>query len=1796
MFYFFLQLALFLSPLSSDPEAPSIIATLEGEPSCFVGDTVGAIMGEAIISQDDIIVQGAEPLHLRRTYSSYNTAGEYSGWVLFPHIHMFIKVDKKKKRVKEIDLSLPSGARLYFTNPQTIGDGREKMVVDIGAHAIGFTNNTTGIISGQTNLKNHSITYKRKRLFSHEDHYKHVNIHLYTPDGGERLYRRYLNREDDTHRIMSFRLLWERLPNGNKIFYEYRKDDRLSKVYTTNNSHDKIYVWIEFHYHKSNERSHYSRNFHIETSDHRRIDYEFSYNEKSEQHYLGHVSGTTPYTDSIAYHGIVKDRKSVHFPRIHGRLINHAPILGIEYYLPGKVNGLDIKDLHYEHVGKVAKLCVPGGPNGEEIALFRFFYYGGKVRGDDHGLKKDGHTDVFDAEGNLSTFHYTKHLRPFKIVQYRFENNVQIPDRITQFLWGPEQFQTIGNLQSQSLFYPDGTLISSRSFEYDERGNVIEEAFCDNLSQQKYGIKYINSHDGFNLILRKEEENGKVTYFSYCPGTNRLIMRLVGDKSRIYRREFFEYNADYILIKEIVDDGTSFDGKDLLGVSVRKIKIITPKKDPPAQDLPQIIEERYFDGAREVLLKKTVLYYNSQAWVVQKDIYDSSEVFRYSLYFTYDSFGCIVEESDPLGRVKRYSYDAQGNQIGVDDPSGEFSTHTTYDLMHRPTEIKIVTKDGKTRTTRHFYDKKGNKTATVDCLGRKTKYDYDIYGHLIKTHHPDLSTEVQSYDLLGNTTSFTDANGHTTLTQYNARGKPLKVTYADGSCEQNVYDPDGILNTSINSLGTHTFYTHDVLGRILTKEAASLSSESFVYNGFEMTAFTDALGITTTYRYDGAGRKIEERRGERCTAYGYDTLGRLQKVVKEESVHLKEYDLLGRVIEERTEDIEGHLLEKIGYSYDTLGNLAGTTAYIEAGPITYRTEYDNVGRKIKEIDPQGNTTYIEYIEDGYLQKITTDPLGVKSLETYDARDRLILLEKNSASNHLLLKEAFSYDFCGNLIRQTSTIFPTGKETCLFRSYDSINRLICMTEAEGTPQEKSTRFTYLAKSLKNEIIKPSGTVIKQTYDALGRLSSIASSDGSCHYVYEYDALDRPIIVKDLISGGISKRNYNIYGEVTEENFPSDYRLQKSYDHLGRKTGLSLPDHSEISYCYDPIYLKTISRNGSTYTYDTYDLSGQLTQAHLIKDLGRLKFSYDSAGLFFSQENPFYTEIIKSRNLCGHITEVISTEVTQFSYDSLYQLSSENSSLFRHTFLHDSHYNRLRKNEENYEINPLNQIVTLNYDPNGNLEKIKDLHFTYDGFDRLIKLIKDKTVAYAFTYDSWHRRLSQTTYLWNQEQWQEAETLFFLYDGDHEIAVLDIAGKIFKLRILGQGLGAEIGATVALELQGHLFAPLHDFRGNITALISPDTKQIVEHYRYSAFGEEHIFDAQGLPLTTSQYDNPWRFAAKYTDSQTHLVFFGRRHYDPSSGRWITPDPKGYNDTVNLYTFVLNNPLSRLDHYGLVADYFPDTPPRFHTPWGGFAQVGSDLSYAFGWTLSNTSYHLVPIPGVRNALISTGNLFQGQVGWYQDPHSYIGCTGETSLSKALGSPHPVKEIYINGILNSENEVRSNAQRISQKYGGGRVDYVYNSSHGLVLDGLESLAGLLKIPCHPQRLTEKLIKETLTQDPQANIFIHSHSQGGIIAYNATTHLPLWMKQQISHFTLGSGKIISDNNFRHVTNYISKYDPVPLTDPFHYLQALLSNQGHVHFMKGNGLPFLDHGYNGKTYQRAEDQTINFVYRTFEEL
>jgi len=59
----------------------------------------------------------------------------------------------------------------------------------------------------------------------------------------------------------------------------------------------------------------------------------------------------------------------------------------------------------------------------------------------------------------------------------------------------------------------------------------------------------------------------------------------------------------------------------------------------------------------------------------------------------------------------------------------------------------------------------------------------------------------------------------------------------------------------------------------------------------------------------------------------------------------------------------------------------------------------------------------------------------------------------------------------------------------------------------------------------------------------------------------------------------------------------------------------------------------------------------------------------------------------------------------------------------------------------------------------------------------------------------------------------------------------------------------------------------------------------------------------------------FHGRRYDKETNLYYFRARYYDPIMGRFLSVDPMGYKDSMNLYQAFNQNPINFVDPFGKV-----------------------------------------------------------------------------------------------------------------------------------------------------------------------------------------------------------------------------------------------------------------------------------------
>ncbi len=1748
-------------------------------------DCVNLQTGSLNLFKTDMTINAVEPIVIQRSYAGGDGLDPRGGWAFFSYLQICIRF---KEKLLVVDVAESSGAMVRYVSHGQHSHNTIQFLPEISDRTLGTVNTASGMISGRTNLKNNRLSIN----------FKHQMAELVSGDGSRRIYRKLDFAKED---LIGFHLVEEVRANGNVVLYSYDAECRLAGIKTLNPSRTKTYAWVKLTYKGLHD-------FTIAGSNGCSLQYVFE--EKNGIYQLSAVTSNFGYGEEYCYEpGYSKVPNKKHWDKDRGYLLSGVfvkgrPRLAVQYYRPGDnllPSGENITVAHPKEGAsdRVSAIFEPSGEEGKLIAAHTYYHYPNKRQ--EEGFREPCYTEVKDCDGNLCRHHYSGHLRPLQ-VEYFDQDKLYCRQR---FVWKE------GEIQTKILEDGEGQMRAAKQFCYDGRGNVIKETLIH--PDGEYNKYYRYSEDGFNLTLYEEEEGGTITYFRYKPGTNLLTAKFVGDKKRIYRRRFYEYNEDNICVREIEDNGSSLNMDDFGAVTERRIREICLNE----QNFPLMIKERYYDPKRdeERLLRKVCYLYNDRNQIARQDIYDAKNVYRNAICFEYDAVGRLLKKSDLEGDAVQYEYDAFGNQTGAE--SSASLKKITYDYAGRP-----VSSEENGRKSYFQYDNKGNIVSAIDPYGNVLRYQYDAFGRPVKTVFPLVRTidggniapvVHTAYDILGNQVSIQNAKGDTTRMKYNIFKKQVRVENPDGSVVTNRYFPDGSLFESIAEDGSKTRYSYNAFKEVVKKEIYSpynelLSTETWEYLGSRLKRHITPCGLITDYEYDGCARlQSEVQNGCRKAAYEYDALGfLLKKIIPDGNgnalVHITLRDQKGQVVEERKEDLFGRLFSRVLFSYDKCGNKSSEGHFLQAGLATEYFFYDENRRIVRRIDAGGNEM-LSFYDDRHLnelgQLVTSiteiDPDGRITVTVQDALERKAVLIKKSPLKEVVFEENYFYDLAGNqTCRQTDILYHKKREGVSFVrwEYDSCNQPIKMIEENGDT-ERVSLYRYDSRKRKIAYIKPGGVSLEYIYDYLSRLAELRASDDSCHYVYQYDRGDRPVEIRDFINNNILKRRYNIFGEVEEEILPSAAKLRRTFDQMGRCSLLTLPDGSAVAYEYDPAYPKAIERLDAAgkkvwrHTYLRYDLDGNLLAWQMIGNAGEGTADYDSQGRLRGLMAPTLRQSVLSRSQAGLVLSVDSSlfKESAYSYDDCSQLTSEEG-LIAHRYEYNSVGNCLVRDDQEQTFDALNQMAGhFEYDDCGNpvLRKDGNVRYQYDALDRLAcAIFADQKIC--FTYDAFHRRVSCTVYKMKEGRFLKGERHYYLNDQKNEIGLQDDDNNIVELKISGVGLSS----AVAVELHGQAYAPLHDLRHNIAALLDMESGQIAESYYYGAFGAELIFNGAKERQKESLLGNPWRFAAKRFESLLKMVFFGRRYFDVETSRFLTPDPAGFTDGANLYVFVMNNPLSKYDPDGLAAFDVSPRPDGLYIPLDVVFRGLMLCLKAIGIALDLLVYHLtLPLPILQDAMFCIGKLLKWDFSAQPEQNKYAHATNNSYGDLSHGSV-----IYVNGMMNKTAEDSAEAMAMIENKLDGRMAsiQIHIPSRGLLYDMLELLALKLNLQTPNSRLLASHLKNIIEQSHGQMGNILGHSKGALLVRQAVKLLSPDERNLLTIHAFGPAALLSSRLAYEVHNYASPKDLIFFMSMPGLIRHALGGKSNLTFVPcGQGTLLMDHAFNGPSYMNATSQVLDHI-------
>lgn len=636
--------------------------------------------------------------------------------------------------------------------------------------------------------------------------------------------------------------------------------------------------------------------------------------------------------------------------------------------------------------------------------------------------------------------------------------------------------------------------------------------------------------------------------------------------------------------------------------------------------------------------------------------------------------GALTGKSYNGVRYSTFAYDSQGRAISSEHSGGADKNTFAYTAGNDGLLTVLHTNPLGKKTTLVFQGGKLQSETghpSTYCLGsqyREVTYDANGYENLAT----DFADGITDYD-------------------YNAKGQLLKKTEAVGKPEARVtlyqWDPakNRITRETVSGY-QQTDYVYLPNGRLNQVRTTNLSGKG-VPNQVRATTFsytTHPNGLLKTSKEDGP----LPGEGDAVTRE-YDGLGNLIAVRNSLSHAVTYSQHSGLGLPARITGVNGDAVE---YGYDARGRVLTEKHYIAGLWRTTTHVYDNRGRRIKTIAPD----------------------GVATAYVYDLNDRLTAVtrpDKHSAYAHLgtdlIAFQRFFYDLAGNPIQAESGIdyLPLNGYT-LDEPAGAIGEDLggdtdlCHPQPDceqgpdpepepqpqpqpepqpvpepqpqppAPPPARKQLVTWRAYIDYDELSRVrarrgnNGQNVKYSYDDNGRLSLVVDSSGNVSTLH-HDALGR--VIKTSESGQLTQFVYDAGDRAIKITDARNHATAYDYDGFGQLWKQTSPDTGVTGFQYSPAGLLTASTraDGVTLSY-AYDALGRLTWYGTGDQMGR-KYSYDTCAsgkgrLCVMEARTSITEVQRSYfsyNPQGQLTQRMDTapgesDITSYAYDGFGRL--------------------------------------------------------------------------------------------------------------------------------------------------------------------------------------------------------------------------------------------------------------------------------------------------------------------------------------------------------------------------------------------------------------------------------------------------------------------------------------------------------------------------------------------------------------
>ncbi len=500
----------------------------------------------------------------------------------------------------------------------------------------------------------------------------------------------------------------------------------------------------------------------------------------------------------------------------------------------------------------------------------------------------------------------------------------------------------------------------------------------------------------------------------------------------------------------------------------------------------------------------------------------------------YDGTGALLRERDARGGTTEYRR-REGLVREIVEPGGG-RIAIEYDAGKNP----VAFRDPDGGETRFWYDALGRTVRRRAPNGGEERLRYDAGGRVVERREADGNVQRLAYDPEGNLTAFRDALREVT---YGHQGFHRLAWKEEGGDRIRLHhDSEGALIAVENEAGAQTRFRLDPRGEMVEEVGFDGAVRRYERDALgRVVVETRPSGLRTEVRWDAAGRIVGRRHSDgTAEEYGYRPDGALLWASNESGRVELERDPLGKIVAE----VQGG--HRVSSRYDASGRRIGVESSLQA----YLSALRSPGGKVEELVLSADGSWaIGFDRDAMgLELERRLPGGVVAAWDRDPASRPTAHRTTAAGQ--TTSTAYQWDVGGQLRalsdgargstryvhdgrgRLAGAIGPDGR--ALHRAPDAVGNVYRRPdrgdrqygaggalEAAGGTQYRydpdgnlvekrcadgsAWRYAWNGAGRLKEVVRPDGTRVELSYDALGRRVRKRTADDETQFVWDGDVV-------------------------------------------------------------------------------------------------------------------------------------------------------------------------------------------------------------------------------------------------------------------------------------------------------------------------------------------------------------------------------------------------------------------------------------------------------------------------------------------------------------------------------------------------------------------------------------------------------------------------------------------------------------------------------------------------------------------